>query len=194
VILIQQLISTLHYDCCCYYRYVYPLSFMQQIPPSSDSSPPPPPLSFSPFTCPLPFSFPPNPTRRPEEHYEPPKRDLRQSPSRKLNFVHFKWKISHMERIILVTFMKNYVDFPLSMEHLLQHLYSVETGCPRLLLVLPLHHQLSVFWPIFYVHPGLGRDLKWLHVLCDKIFWDCWSMMSPDTLPDNQWTVSKHWM
>jgi len=34
-----------------------------------------------------------------------------ESSSHKLDFVHFKRKIWHLVRIILVTFLKNYIDF-----------------------------------------------------------------------------------
>ena len=56
-------------------------------------------------------------------------------PLPKLNWVHFKWKIWHLVRmrIILVTFIKNYSDFPLSRslakhspKNFLEHLYSVD--------------------------------------------------------------------
>jgi len=33
-------------------------------------------------------------------------------PQSKLNFMHLKWKIWHLVGIILVTFTKNYIDFP----------------------------------------------------------------------------------
>jgi len=116
----------------------------------------PPSLSLSflplpPYIYPFPFSLSLSPPPFPSSSLSPslpfpliqiegmwaPTAGSRAEPQPKLNLVHFKWKIWHLMRIISVTFMKNYNDFPMSLantllkkflEHLLQRLYSVDYG------------------------------------------------------------------
>ena len=108
------------------YTYDYdmftPLSFMEQISPSSN-----PPLA--PFPSPilhflylvlslsLPFLFPSPPFRLSLPLFQISAsvscpRGVWSEPQSKLNLVHFKLKIWHIGRIIFVTFMKNFNDFP----------------------------------------------------------------------------------
>ena len=124
-----------------------PLSIIIRLPLTSPLTPPLPfPSTFlpSPFPSPFPLSltpflpFTPNPARKSEGVLWAP-------PSGVwgwvwcIEFVHFKWKIRHPMRIILVTFMKNYTDYTLSLakhplkillEYLLQRFYSIDAaGC-----------------------------------------------------------------
>jgi len=68
------------------------------------------PSTFPPFPFP---PFPPFPSHSlsPFSSLSPNSGEALRSPSRKLNLVHFKWKIWHLVRIILLTFVKNYIDF-----------------------------------------------------------------------------------
>jgi len=116
-----------------------PVRFMEQIPQTYPHPPFPslcpsiPPLLprplFQPFLFPslsplppillsLPFS--PNPAIGSGECCELLQWVWGEAPT-KMNLVHFKWKIWYLVRIILVTFIKNYIDLPLSVAKHFSH-------------------------------------------------------------------------